>query len=143
MIEFNCPSCGTAMTARASMIGYMKTCPKCGTSASVSNPDGESVERITPSIAWRLCASGLVVAGGLAVAMGLVLFFDRPDMGIYNLTTEQIPACGDKQAYTHIVGEVYNRAARTWGALITIAGMLPFVVGLSILHRESLQRRQR
>ena len=143
MMEFNCPSCGTAMTAPTSMVGFMKTCPKCGSSASVSNPDGTPVERVTPSVAWRLCAWGLVVAGAFGVVMGVVVFSDRGDMGTYNLTVEQIPACGDKQAYTHIAGEVYNRAARTWGALITIAGMLPFVVGLSILHRESLQRRQR
>lgn len=93
---------------------------------------------------WRYCAVALIVLGVAGMLFGTLLFCARPRGTIQHLAKHYVEPTGiGHDSYRRVWGQSLSDFRPVQGPLLMIAGAIPFGIGLSVLHRESLHNRPR
>lgn len=135
MPSFVCPSCWQTLKATEAQISSTVRCPRCKEEIAVP------AKTTLGTISWKGAAIGLIVLGGLGLFFCSVGFVCCRDGGTWQGTLGS-PAYG----YSTVSGPGGSWRADAcrplWAAWVIIGGGM-VLVGLHVLHGESMARRQK
>lgn len=132
------------MSVPASRASKVERCPECGTATTVPRPD-DATKPMTPTRAWRIGGRALVAIGLVVLLFGVLAAGDSSaSHSTFYIDSEPVTSWyGAHQGDTRVSGETRLYVTSVTGAVFALIGTVCFCTGLSILHRESLQERQR